>query len=131
MIIFLMNLVTSAEILLFILYKYEFIYMHDAEITLIIVFLLLNVNYFRQNCMNFIYVKCLLFASTYCTCTVYLSRRLHSIVDWTTSCASKKIRIQFFWRCCYFNDLYYGSHTTAYQICVRFISMVYICYIEK
>lgn len=44
MIIFLMNLVTSAEILLFILYKYEFIYMHDAEITLIIVFVLLNVN---------------------------------------------------------------------------------------
>lgn len=83
-----MNLVTSAEILLFILYKYEFIYMHDAEITLIIVFVLLNINYFRQNCMNSIYVKFLLFASTHCTCTMYLSTRLHSII--ATSCARKK-----------------------------------------
>lgn len=67
--------------------------MHDAEITLIIVFLLLNVNYFRQNCMNSIYVKCLLFASTYCTCTMYLSTRLHCIID--IVCKKKKTEYKF------------------------------------
>lgn len=34
--------------------------MYDAEITFLVIFVLLNVNYFRQNCMESIYVKCVL-----------------------------------------------------------------------
>lgn len=45
MIIFLMTLVKSAKIVLFI-YKHAFIYMYDAEITFDLCIHLLNVNYF-------------------------------------------------------------------------------------
>lgn len=66
--------------------------MYDAEITFLVIFVLLNVNYFRQNCMESIYVKCVLhvFASTFCTCTMYLSTGLQSFVNLSTSRTRKK-----------------------------------------
>lgn len=73
--------------------------MYDAEITFLVIFVLLNVNYFRQNCMESIYVKCVLhvFASTYCTCTMYLSTGLHSVGNLSTlRTRKKKKRIQSF-----------------------------------